>query len=82
MEIVKIYDEHLIIFIATLSFTVVIATLNFDSMCLGESGRPGRLCVSYPRFDDSGPRVQNALHLPQRRDDKKITGDNSGHRIS
>lgn len=39
-------------------------------------------CVSYPRFDDGGPGVQNTLHLSQGRDDKKITGDNSRHGIS
>lgn len=35
-----------------------------------------------PCFDDGGSRVQNALHLPQGRDDKKITSDNSRHRVS
>lgn len=39
-------------------------------------------CASYPRFNDGGSRVQNALHLPQGRDDKKITGDNGGHGVS
>lgn len=38
--------------------------------------------TSYPRFNDGGSRVQNALHLPQGRDHKKITGDNSRHRVS
>lgn len=38
--------------------------------------------TSYPCFNDGGSRVQNALHLPQGRDDKKITSDDSGHRVS
>lgn len=55
--------------------------MNF--VCLGQRVRlPWLPCASYPRFNDGGPRVQNALHLPQGRDDKKITGDNSGHGVS
>lgn len=38
--------------------------------------------TSYPRFNDGGSRVQNALHLPQGRDDKKITSDDGGHGVS
>lgn len=57
--------------------------MNFDSVFLGQKVRlPWLPCASYPRFNDGGPRVQNALHLPQGRDDKKITGDNSGHGVS
>lgn len=56
-----------------------------DTFCTWESDevRMSRLpCMSYPRFDDGGPGVQNTLHLSQGRDDKKITGDNSRHGIS
>lgn len=43
---------------------------------------PSSPATSYPRFNDGGSRVQNALHLPQGRDDKKITSDNGGHGVS
>lgn len=38
--------------------------------------------ASHPGFDDGGPRIQDTLHFPQRRNNKEIAGDNSWHRIA
>lgn len=38
--------------------------------------------VSYPGFDDGGPRIQDTLHFPQRGNNKEIAGDNSWHRVA
>lgn len=52
--------------------------VGFFSVCVCDCAC---VCV-YPGFNDGGPRVQNALHLPQSRNHKQVTRHHSRHRVT